>query len=76
MMSISETVKAENNGTTALHNENENKNVGGKVKHCAVCGSVTPALYQNDMCKKCLLSSFKKLVKMIDDYRTTPRNKN
>lgn len=39
-------------------------------RRCRVCGAVVDKLYQNSSCKSCLVHSFKKLVPIIDLYRS------
>jgi len=36
---------------------------------CASCGSESDKLYQQGLCKNCLLQSFQKLIPMINEYR-------
>jgi hypothetical protein len=36
---------------------------------CMICGKRMDRLYQQDTCKACLLLSFSKYVKLINDFR-------
>ena len=37
---------------------------------CRVCGEQVRQLYQQQTCKKCLVQSFQKLVRVIDHFRS------
>ncbi len=39
------------------------------AKRCSSCGTLVDKLYQNDMCKGCLMHSFQRVIKVIDHYR-------
>lgn len=40
-----------------------------RKEKCASCGSESDKLYQQNLCKKCVLSSFERLIPMINEYR-------
>jgi len=43
---------------------------GGSSRKCRACGQMVEKVYQQDMCKPCLVKSFKNIVKFIDNYRS------
>lgn len=67
-MSVSEDVSCE--ATEELKGAEGKDDVSG-VSVCSICGRIVDKVYQNNVCKPCLLQEFRGYIRVIDDFQAS-----